>query len=314
MATYKQYMKNWERDRKEAEKYPLTRRITLNGTSAEDDFDHPVSTIDVHAALAVVPYCPPTGEDRWAQVWLASVHLLSGNQTHPVVVKLFQESLFPRTDPTAFEYYCAWSAAALCEAEAWGYEQAKPLQGLLLPHSNGFYRFELPCEQIVVGHVMEYIEGHPLERDFDGMIDGSFYSPESQLETILPQLSLSVYCLHLCGVHHGDLSPNNVLLLPGKPSFFIFIDLDQCSPLLPNPYGKPDSSGLCYCLQELESGEKVTAWLEEELVRSKAWAIDVFTSTDGFDDLKESTLAIEDQYQGQAGWMKEEKERQGSTD
>ncbi|EJT98163.1 hypothetical protein DACRYDRAFT_24665, partial [Dacryopinax primogenitus] len=79
------------------ERNPLREGTLLNGTRATRLFDQEVSPIDADAALAVLPYRPPVrprlifseedesisltltrglqmGKDRWAQVWLASVH------------------------------------------------------------------------------------------------------------------------------------------------------------------------------------------------------------------------------------------------
>ncbi|EJT98118.1 hypothetical protein DACRYDRAFT_111098 [Dacryopinax primogenitus] len=297
MTTYEEYRKQWELDRKEAKTYPLTRGVPLTGTRTIVPYDIPVSTIDVDAALAVLPPAPPvrprlpptddpetvsltlttsfqTGTDRWAQVWLATTP-----QKRRVVVKLFQEALFPRTYKSGFECYASWSAVALSGVEAWGYEQAKALQGLLLPHSYGFYRFELPCRQIVVGLVMEYIEGHSFKRDYEAMVDGSFYSMESRLkrEPVLQQLALSVYCLHLCGVHHGDLSVRNIKQLPGPSPFFVFLDFAQCAPytFYTTWKGKPDCTGLWQCLGEIESSENVVAWVDPPFARGELWAINL---------------------------------------
>ncbi|EJT98125.1 hypothetical protein DACRYDRAFT_111106 [Dacryopinax primogenitus] len=226
-----------KRERMQAERNPLKEGTLLKGTRATRLLDQEVSPVDADAALAVLPYRPPvrprlplagedesisltltrglqTGKDRWAQVWLASVHIPSTTEQHQVVIKLLQEAFFPYSeddDDDSLEslYRSLRTSAGISRNEGWAFAQLRPLQGLLLPHSYGFYHFQLPCGQSVIGHAMEYVEGTTLERDYQGMIDGSFYSAERQvgIHASIVQLAFSVYCLHLCGVHHGDMSP-----------------------------------------------------------------------------------------------------------
>ncbi|EJT98123.1 hypothetical protein DACRYDRAFT_118878 [Dacryopinax primogenitus] len=332
-------------DRIIAERNPLREGTLLNGTRASGLFDQEVSPIDVDAALAVLPYRPPfrprlildeedesislsltrglqTGKDRWAQVWLASVHIPRTTEHPQVVVKLLQEAFFPHPgddiddDDYVTEGASLHTPIGICRNEAWAFTQLRPLQGLLLPHSYGFYHLELPCGQNVIGHVMEYVEGHALKRDYQGMIDGSFYSAERRSESraAVVQLAFNVYCLHLCDVHHGDVSPNNVLQIPGKLPFFVFLDFARASAYSDIMFGTMDGCGLWTCSEELELGETFCPWMEDALVKHEPWALSILGDLSLTRQLKHTIPGAERDYEAQAMRLKKSQDEKGQNE
>ncbi|EJT98128.1 hypothetical protein DACRYDRAFT_118881 [Dacryopinax primogenitus] len=250
------------------------------------------------------------GKDRWAQVWLASVHVPGISELHQIAVKLLQEAFCPHSedddDEDDEEGPSLCTPAGICRNEAWAFAQLRPLQGLLLPHSYGFYHFQLPCGQTVIGHVMEYVEGNTLKRDYQGMIDGSFYSAEHQRESHVSvvQLAFSGYCLHLCGVHHGDISPNNGLQVPGKPPFFVFLDFALATTDSYIMFGNMDGAGLFRCFKELELGETFCPWLEDAIVKGEPWADLLLGGLSTLRQLKGEIPSSESSYQARAMWLK----------
>ncbi|GAA5959000.1 hypothetical protein JCM3765_000797 [Sporobolomyces pararoseus] len=100
-------------------------------------------------------------EGQWGQVWRASVIDEKGRRTlegRTVVVKLYQESLFPDPlgeDEPEIDGWSRYTAAQLEERESRVYSQARALQGRDIPLSYGFYTFALPSGEKVHGVVLE---------------------------------------------------------------------------------------------------------------------------------------------------------------
>jgi len=213
---------------------------------------------------------------NWGQIWLASIQTVTGQLSGPILVKLFQESLFPLQDRHDFKLYEIWCAATQSANEAWAFETLKPLQGSLLPHSYGFYDFALPCGQTVCGHVMEYIEGDPLRRDYEGMLNASWDAGETKdmRRVWLENLAEGVHRMHCLGVHHGDLSISNILRLRSDPNNFVFIDFARaCPPSACTIHVRYDEEGLQDALWEMEDCVVVAAWLEEKRAENVPWAL-----------------------------------------
>ncbi|GJN91171.1 hypothetical protein Rhopal_004189-T1 [Rhodotorula paludigena] len=101
-----------------------------------------------------------TGADRWSQVWRCSVVDESGKVLdETVVLKLYQQSLFPLPEPAKSFPQCDnwnWYPARHLESrEAEAYSLLKIYQGRDIPLCYGFYRFRVPCGEDVVGVVLE---------------------------------------------------------------------------------------------------------------------------------------------------------------
>ena len=85
-----------------------------------------------------------TGRDGWSQVYEGRLGT-QGEQPRVVVVKLYQECMFP--DPSAVNFYGSegifegdWpSGTEVAQREAWAYERLRGYQGSVVPYSYGFY-------------------------------------------------------------------------------------------------------------------------------------------------------------------------------
>jgi len=81
----------------------------------------PIETQDV-SVKATHPIC--TGRNRWSQVWLGGIVSLSMMESSVVVIKVFQESLFPRSGDGEVD-----GGAKHARAEACSYKLMSRLQG-----------------------------------------------------------------------------------------------------------------------------------------------------------------------------------------
>ncbi|QRW02069.1 cAMP-independent regulatory protein pac2 [Ceratobasidium sp. AG-Ba] len=170
------------------------------------------------------------GQNRWAQVWRANLRCSTGGgvwtQGSSVVVKLFQESLFP--PPTSEDLLgdkseCAWySMKEQAEAEAWAYDMLKAHQGQLCPYSYGMYEFSLPCgEQRVIGHVMEDVNSFTLDEYFH--VIGGEMNIEKTWEIATAAVQ-GLQTIHASGVAHRDLKPRHVLVPKDQLGNVVFVD------------------------------------------------------------------------------------------
>ncbi|KAG8717777.1 hypothetical protein FRC08_006713 [Ceratobasidium sp. 394] len=187
----------------------------------EGQFDRPF-TINLREPIR-------QGQNKWAQVWRANLRCSTGgswSQGLPVVVKLFQESLFPPPTPEDLlgdKSECAWySMKEQAEAEAWAYDMLRAHQGQLCPYSYGMYEFSLPCgEERVIGHVMEDVNSWTLD-EYIRAIGG-----EMNIEETWKIASASVrglQAIHASGVAHRDLKPRHVLVPKEQPGNVVFVD------------------------------------------------------------------------------------------
>ncbi|KAG8707739.1 hypothetical protein FRC09_001638 [Ceratobasidium sp. 395] len=162
------------------------------------------------------------GQNKWAQVWRANLRCGGGwTQGVPVVVKLFQESLFPpptSSDLLGDKSECAWySMKEQAEAEAWAYDMLRTHQGQLCPYSYGMYEAKK-----VIGHVMEDVNSWTLDEYIRGVIGG-----EMNIEETWKIASASVaglQAIHTSGVAHRDLKPRHVLVPKDRPGNVVFVD------------------------------------------------------------------------------------------
>ncbi|TFK51531.1 hypothetical protein OE88DRAFT_1659592 [Heliocybe sulcata] len=161
-----------------------------------------------------------TGRGKYSQVWKAEAIGAEGDAL-PVVVKLFQGSLFPepkmigqKLDPETL------MQEEVSHREAWAYERLRPAQGTIVPYSYGFYNVKLPCNDVVCAHIMEYIQGTSL-----GTYAATYGGHENQEETekVMTTMTKVAYALHVLGVAHCDWSWRNIRVSPhGRVVIFDF--------------------------------------------------------------------------------------------
>ncbi|THU90866.1 hypothetical protein K435DRAFT_863951 [Dendrothele bispora CBS 962.96] len=128
-----------------------------------------------------------------------------------VVFKIFQESLFPKTD----EGEGALSGIDLAQKEARAYRAMKSLQGTDVPVSYGFHK-ALVCyhrgeyEPCFI-HILQFIPLSPLNCILSPLTDDTI---SSLLDSFIP----SLHRIHQCGIAHNDLDLANVLVQTASES------------------------------------------------------------------------------------------------
>ncbi|KAK7450625.1 hypothetical protein VKT23_012935 [Stygiomarasmius scandens] len=150
-----------------------------------------------------------SGDGKWAQVWRGMIHYgtkpgAQNKETIEVVLKIFQESLFPETD----EDEISMTGAALALKEARAYRAMKSLQGIDVPVSYGFHKALVsycgeeyePCFM----HILQFIPLPTLTSISSPLTDDTI---SSLLDSLIPSLQR----IHQCGIAHNDLSLANVL-------------------------------------------------------------------------------------------------------
>ncbi|TDL19040.1 hypothetical protein BD410DRAFT_806139 [Rickenella mellea] len=167
------------------------------------------------SVVATASIC--TGMDRYSQVWLGAI-LLSDTSTTTVVIKIFQQSLFPDDSDSRSHH-----AAKLPKTEAYLFVDMKSLQGREVPWSYGFYKFKLPHGEIAIGHVMEYIPAPTCallleqisstglaSRRVDVEVSGEKSSPFSCIQ--IKSMAMAIYQIHNCNVAHRDVDVRHMLI------------------------------------------------------------------------------------------------------
>ncbi|CAE6424553.1 unnamed protein product [Rhizoctonia solani] len=201
------------------------------------------------------------GQNKWAQVWRASLRCSTGGGWSagiPVVVKLFQESLFPPPTPDDLlgdKSECAWySMKEQAEAEAWAYEMLKSHQGQHIPYSYGMYEFTLPCgEEKVIGHVMEDVTSWTLD-EYLRVIGGEANIEQTwQIATAAVQ---GLQSIHASGVAHRDLKPRHILIPKEQPGTVVFVDFTYSA-----NDGPADSQPLYDALRESGFVNGIDKWV-----------------------------------------------------
>ncbi|GAA5934855.1 uncharacterized protein JCM15063_003084 [Sporobolomyces koalae] len=145
--------------------YPHTRSISPSPLRPLES-----RLLDPHEGVAAQPWRLELVErlqpSKWAfsQVWRAIASPRDENARIPVVLKLYQESLFPYWQDAS---YCRivrglypWksNAKSIREAESYAYSMARDLQGSDIPLCYGFYTFQQPSGEVSVGVVLEDLE------------------------------------------------------------------------------------------------------------------------------------------------------------
>ncbi|CAE6458519.1 hypothetical protein BN14_00605 [Rhizoctonia solani AG-1 IB] len=201
------------------------------------------------------------GQNKWAQVWRANLRCSTGGGWSagiPVVVKLFQESLFPPPTPSDLlgdKSECAWySMKEQADAEAWAYEMLKSHQGQHIPYSYGMYEFTLPCgEERVIGHVMEDVTSWTLD-EYLHIIGGEVNIEQTwQIATAAVQ---GLQSIHASGVAHRDLKPRHILVAKEQPGAVVFVDFTYSA-----SDGPADSQPLYDTLRESGFVNGIDKWV-----------------------------------------------------
>ncbi|KAJ7572293.1 hypothetical protein C8J56DRAFT_990659 [Mycena floridula] len=160
------------------------------------------------------------GRDRSSQVWMGSMASSPNSQPWPVVIKLFRWALTPDDFNGRQE-----RAETLIQNNAAIFQSLKSLQGRELPWSYGFFKFQLPLDGIVIGHVMEYVPG----RRVDIAIRHLKLSSGLLLQgapPLIQSLHRGIKNLHRYGVAPGELAARDVIAT-NDFSQAVFFDLQS---------------------------------------------------------------------------------------
>ncbi|KAF8506443.1 hypothetical protein JB92DRAFT_2962039, partial [Gautieria morchelliformis] len=161
------------------------------------------------------------GDGKWSQVWkgIMTSKDFPDVPPAPVVVKLFQES-YLSSWPSIGDFWgkfdgAEWLPGARMAAnEAWAYDRMRALQGKFftfrrtVPWSYGFCKGVLPTGETIFGHVMELISGPTT----CAMTADELGLNETGIFNFGDALGMAIHKMHQCGVGHGDLKGDNVII------------------------------------------------------------------------------------------------------
>ncbi|KAH8804245.1 kinase-like domain-containing protein [Flagelloscypha sp. PMI_526] len=175
----------------------------------------PESTVLVDDLPTLHPTTPLATGYLWSQVWMGC--LVRGDASEPVVLKIFQGSMFPQK----LELTHPIDPKSLAHNEAEAFNAMIALQGNVVPKSYGFFKSLVDGVEDVIIHVMEFINAPTL----DQLEYPQFPHPTVKLEHMLGALDL----IHDCDVCHQDLSPHNILITPTSRVVFIDFAMSKIS-------------------------------------------------------------------------------------
>jgi len=220
-----------------------------------------------------------TGRDGWSQVFEG--RLTIGKQTCVVVVKLYQECMFP--DPSAINFYGSevfegdWpSGTEVAQREAWAYKQLQQYQGSTVPYSYGFYTFRLR-EEIVVGFVMEKLVGLKVEE----FLTSNHHRRNAKM-LLADALAWSIHQLHCAGVVHSDIRRSNIRVLTdnGPDSIYVILfDFSNAAPKF-NVLDRLTFGRDAGCITEVAIGDdddSIEVWKDMNGRAKPAW-VEMFRS------------------------------------
>ncbi|KZO90179.1 hypothetical protein CALVIDRAFT_542928 [Calocera viscosa TUFC12733] len=208
------------------------------------------------------------GLNCWSQVWLASVTSSCTPKAtdREIVVKLFQEGLFPKPD-LYWDGKGQSRAGELCMKERWAYNVLEPLQGCELAHYYGLFNFTLPSSQQVLGLAIEYVRGEPISHNMKTMTGADWNARDA-----MTQLASIVHGINSYGVNHGDLRPSNVLHISSS-GCLVILDFARASPIDSVSVDKqPDYAGEWKCFCAIAGQQDAYEWLEERIKAGDPWA------------------------------------------
>ncbi|ORY72764.1 hypothetical protein BCR35DRAFT_354321 [Leucosporidium creatinivorum] len=179
---------------------------------------------------------------NWSQVWRCRAKKVEGSgEAVDVVVKLLHESLFPvPTEGGDFEsdMWDWWSAEWLERKEASNYALLNDFQGADIPICYGYYHFDLPHGERVVGLVLEDLSA--IARTLGDFLLRARTAKNDELELedgvdnlFTPALQ-AVRRFHDRGVVYLEPQSDDILILKGDnmqagPLSLIFLDLAHTS-------------------------------------------------------------------------------------
>ncbi|EJU02055.1 hypothetical protein DACRYDRAFT_116436 [Dacryopinax primogenitus] len=254
------------------------------------------------------------GPAHWAQVWQAEVDIprTSATNTHSsrVVVKLYDPAWFPEGDSDS-----SAMAEDIAGREAWAYATGRELQGTRLPESYGFYWFNLNGGRVVCGHVMEFLDGDPPERDWRSVKAGTWDEGEDRRMEEMADMMDGLNELHNHLICHGDLSRRNVLMrrvpVPvqkgTKACRFCFLDFGRARKISLVPcfstrdiarYGD-DAYGVFSCLGGIEDYRRLVRWIMDNRQQCE-WGR-VFQDARRMNTLVQGAVVMEKTYRTRAG-------------
>ncbi|GAA5910447.1 uncharacterized protein JCM6883_003012 [Sporobolomyces salmoneus] len=200
------------------------------------------------------------GTWQYSQVWRVEASSTQDpGKKIPLVVKLFQASLFPiREDASQMNSRTWYSSAELIANEMNSYYRARDAQGTDIPLCYGFYTFRLPSEEEAFGVVLEDLldkrQGIPLDKFFEREAKASRLTFETMDRVHCAALSLQNR-LHDLGLAHVLFRLDQIVALRSSSTG----DIDQ-SPILVG-FGFSKSS----------SKEKVVSLYEKGNSNSPRW-------------------------------------------
>ncbi|GBE84115.1 hypothetical protein SCP_0600930 [Sparassis crispa] len=214
------------------------------------------------------------GTRKWSQVWRGSMKMSSADdvlQAAPVVIKIFQQSLFP--DP--FEYHSeaggidcgGWlTGAQQARWEAWAFSRMKLLQGRRIPWSYGIFQIILPHGELAFVHVIEFVEGSSgKELRFGDATATDFWA-------LAEVLASDFYNMTQCGVLHDDIMLSNLIVSPGDPHPVVSIDF-----AFAQPFTEADLDcgvfPIVYALRDMGMElDTIEAWFKDGITRGVPWS------------------------------------------
>ncbi|KAL6302958.1 hypothetical protein BKA93DRAFT_790606 [Sparassis latifolia] len=188
------------------------------------------------------------GTRKWSQVWRGSMKMSYADdilEAAPVVIKIFQQSLFP--DP--FEYH---SEAGGIDCGGWltGAQQARR-------EACAFSRMKL---------LQEFVEGSSgKELKFGDATATDFWA-------VAEVLASDFYNMTQCGVLHDDITLSNLIVSPGDPHPVVFIDF-----AFAQPFTEADRDRgvfpIVYALRDMGMElDAIEAWFKNGINRGVPWS------------------------------------------
>ncbi|KIJ28427.1 hypothetical protein M422DRAFT_71420 [Sphaerobolus stellatus SS14] len=209
-----------------------------------------------------------TGTDRLSQVWrctYSSLNHQGSEESSVVILKLFQESLRFIPHESLIDYIPVEEDIT---RESHAYQQLRGLQGSILPYSYGFYNFTLPCGEIVVGHVMEFISGDQLDKRAKDSVHDL-----GELQRLYISTLSAFHTLRQNEVRHGDVKLRNIMAHspPGMdPPEIVLVDFGSSRIFTDTPLTKEclcrDIDNLLWaCLDVPELARAARTWIVTHL-------------------------------------------------
>ncbi|KAF8511593.1 hypothetical protein JB92DRAFT_2933600 [Gautieria morchelliformis] len=179
------------------------------------------------------------GYGKWSQVWkgIMTSKDFPDVPPVPVVVKLFQES-YLCLGPRIRDFWgdcqnAGWLPGARMAAnEAWAYDRMRAFQGI----ANKSPQCVLPTGETTFGHVMELIDGPTtcaVTADELGLNETGIFN-------FGDALAMAIHKMHQCGVGHGDLKGDNVIIYfnsSNQECDVVLLDFALCTAPEPSSLG-----------------------------------------------------------------------------